>query len=100
MRLNRFGKRSLLTVALAVVASFAGTAVASAQETPPFDECPAIEDNTSCRILIEITAQGLRYYEDPGQSATYNGQDTLVDARENRRLPARADRPHLDGVTG
>ena len=84
MRPIRIGKRSLLTVALAVLASLALAPAALAQETPPFDECPAIGDNTSCRILIEITAQGLRYYEDTSQATTYEGNATLIGVVNHR----------------
>jgi hypothetical protein len=64
--------------------SFAVIALALAQpahaQTPPFNECPAVGSNTSCRILIVIDTQGsLRVLEDPNAAPTFDDQeDTLV----------------------
>ena len=47
---------------------------------PPFNQCPAIGLDTSCRLLIVINASGgQRLLTDPNVSATYDGSDdTLI----------------------
>ena len=50
---------------------------------------PAVGDNTSCRILIVITANGIAAFADPAQATTYDGDDdTLVGVVDQRPGPA------------
>lgn len=45
---------------------------------PPFTECPAIGDDTSCAILIQITDTANNIIGDPSQSAFDGSDDTLI----------------------
>ena len=55
-------------------------AKSGAAQTPPFNQCPPIGANTSCRILLVIDKTGsLRVLTDTSQSPTYDGNDdTLI----------------------
>jgi len=53
---------------------------AFAQPAPPFNQCPPVGLDTSCRLLIVIDANGgQRVMTDNNVSATYDGaDDTLI----------------------
>jgi hypothetical protein len=47
--------------------------------TPPFTQCPAVGNDTSCGVLITVNANGsATVTHDPSQPAIDSGQDTLV----------------------
>jgi RHS repeat-associated protein len=52
----------------------------SATSTPtlPFTECPAIGNDTSCGILLEVTNSGVSILQDPSQGPFDGADDTLV----------------------
>jgi hypothetical protein len=77
--------RGLTISALIVAASLVSAASASAAPTAPFTQCPPVGDNTSCRILIWVTANGIQFFEDTNQPSTYDGDDdTLVGVLNER----------------
>lgn len=52
--------------------------------TPPYTECPAIAEDTSCEILIVINAGGtLSIYADPSQGPYEGADDTLLGVANN-----------------
>ncbi len=58
--------------------SRAMTQLASAPPTAPFTECPAVGNDTSCGLLIDVTNGGVTVYEDPSQGPYDGADDTLV----------------------
>ena len=75
----RFSLPILALVALPGLA----TAVSQAPE-PPFNQCPAVGQNTSCGILIFIDTDGsLRILYDPSQGPYDGIEDTLVGVQNN-----------------
>ena len=58
----------------------------AASPAPPFTECPAVGYNTSCSLLVNVTATGTQILKDPGATissdpapGTYDGvEDTLI----------------------
>jgi len=76
---------SLAGVLLAAAVSLVMASAASAAPATPFNQCPAVGLNTSCRVLIVINpGGGLSFFEDPAQSPTYDGDDdTLVGVVNN-----------------
>ncbi len=65
-----------------LVRSAANSDVAAAASppppTPPFTECPAIGEDTSCGILVVVTDTGTDVYEDPSQGPYDGADDTLT----------------------
>jgi hypothetical protein len=73
------GRAVLVGATVAVTALLASTALASAAPTPPFTECPAVGQDTSCETLIVIQSDGsLKAYNDPSQGPFDGIEDTLV----------------------
>jgi hypothetical protein len=73
------GRGIILGVAIAATALLASTAVAAAAPTPPFTECPAVGQDTSCETLIVIQSDGsLKAYNDSSQGPFDGIEDTLV----------------------
>ncbi|MGD0380196.1 MAG: glycoside hydrolase family 30 beta sandwich domain-containing protein [Acidimicrobiales bacterium] len=72
----------LLSAGLTTVALGGFQTVASAATPPttkaPFNECPAIGEDTSCGLLIDITKSGIEVLGDPTQSPFDGTDDTLV----------------------
>jgi hypothetical protein len=68
---------------------------AVATPTPPFTECPAVGYNTSCSLLINVTASGTTVLQDTGATTsddpvpgTYDGaDDTLIGILNNSSTP-------------
>lgn len=55
-------------------------ALRAALATPaaPFTECPAIGNDTSCGILLDVTDSGVTVLEDPSQGPYDGADDTLI----------------------
>jgi hypothetical protein len=97
MRKRHVGTRSLVIAALAVAASLVGAVSASAQApSTPFTQCPAVGDNTSCRILIVVTNSGTQAFVDNAQAATYDGDDDTLIGVLNQRTGQSATLNSLD----
>jgi lysophospholipase L1-like esterase len=56
----------------------AAGAATAATTTAPFNECPAIGDDTGCALLIDITNNGTQVIGDPTQGPYDGSDDTLV----------------------
>ena len=73
-----------------------GTAKASAAILPhlpaarpslPFTQCPAIGDNTSCAVLVQVTDGGQFTFDDPSQGPYDGADDTLVGVLHSSSQP-------------
>jgi hypothetical protein len=64
----------IVSVSLGVLQSGASATTPS----PPFTQCPAIADDTSCALLIDITNSGTQILGDPTQGPFDGADDTLV----------------------
>jgi HYDIN/CFA65/VesB family protein/centrosomal CEP192-like protein len=53
-------------------------ALASAQISPPFTQCPPVGADSSCAILIVVTDLGVGVLEDPSQGPFDDAEDVLV----------------------
>jgi hypothetical protein len=74
----------VLAMALASVAVFAGSAPAGATTGPPFTQCPAVGQDTSCGLLVTINPGGtVSVTSDPSQGPFDGVEDTLVGVQNN-----------------
>jgi hypothetical protein len=56
--------------------------------TAPFNECPAIGDNTSCGLLVVVSNNGISIQGDPANTTPYEGiEDTVVGIVNNSSKP-------------
>ena len=60
-----------------------GAVSASAQITPPFNQCPLIGADTSCAILIVVTDKAVNVYTDASQGPFDGIEDTLLGVQNN-----------------
>jgi hypothetical protein len=86
---NPLPMRSKLRFSLPILALIAlpglAAAVSQAPE-PPFNQCPAVGQNSSCGILILIDTDGsLRIFYDPSQGPYDGIEDTLVGVQNNSK---------------
>jgi hypothetical protein len=73
-----------LSIIMPIGAFFlAQSASASGPTTPPFTECPAVGDDTSCGILIVINDNGAQILTDPSQGPYDGVEDTLIGVLNN-----------------
>jgi hypothetical protein len=83
--------RHLVQVPLLVLLAVLLVPSASAQSTPlpspPFTECPAIGQDTSCGLLIVATDYGTFVVADPTQGPYDGADDTLVGVINNSSQP-------------
>lgn len=66
--LPRYQTRTASSLALA----------ASATPSSPFTECPAVGNDTSCGLLVDVTDSGVSILQDPSQGPYDGIEDTLV----------------------
>lgn len=88
-RITKLGRRLLvvgasLSIMMPIGAIvLAQSASASGATTPPFTECPAVGDDTSCGILIVISNNGAQILTDPSQGPYEGDEDTLIGVLNN-----------------
>ena len=82
---------------------------ASAQISPPFNQCPPVGADTSCAILIVVTDKSVNVYSDPSQGPYDMIEDTLIGVQNNSSgklysLPLSSPNPIFtfdnDGICG
>ncbi|HTZ09115.1 MAG TPA: hypothetical protein VMB72_08585 [Acidimicrobiales bacterium] len=73
----------MVTIALTTAAS----AATSPTTTAPFNECPAIGDDTSCGLLVDITPSGIQVLGDATQGPYDGADDTLVGVLNQSTAP-------------
>lgn len=78
---------ALVAVGVAGVASFA-LASSAAAASPPFNECPAVGEDSSCAVLLVISPEGkLEAFTDGSQKPFDGIEDTLVGVINESRNP-------------
>jgi hypothetical protein len=65
-------------------------AAATPSLTAPFNECPAIGEDTSCALLIVITNNGIQILADPSQGPYDGSDDTLFGVVNESSSPQSA----------
>jgi Bacterial Ig-like domain (group 3) len=63
---------------LVLLGMLTAAASVSAQNSPPFTQCPPVALDTSCGILIVVTDQAVDVYKDPSQGPYDGEEDTLI----------------------
>jgi hypothetical protein len=79
-----------MPLAVAACASLWLTSSAAA-DTPPFHQCPAAGNDTSCSVLVVINSnRTVSVYDDPTQRPYDGADDTLVGVQNNSPTSVRA----------
>ena len=90
MRVVRKRARLSLLVVAAVLLTAAmtvGHAGAQGSPSPPFTQCPAIDQDKSCQYLIVISSSGTSVLNDSSQGAYEGTEDTLIGIQNNTSQP-------------
>jgi hypothetical protein len=75
-------------VALGGLMAFPGTATATAATpTPPFNQCPAIGDDSGCALLVDVTDAGTQVLQDSTQGPYDGVDDTLLGVENDSSSP-------------
>jgi hypothetical protein len=78
-RIGRVGAAvALLVVGVPLFGLLPSAVAGAAATTAPFTECPHVDFDTSCSILILVTNQGAQVLGDPTQGPYDSNDDTLV----------------------
>ena len=69
-----------LALTLGMLGAGASPALAAGAPVPPFTECPAVDQDTSCQYLIDVTGgtPAVNVYEDPNEPYYSGSGETLV----------------------
>lgn len=97
---SRFWRAALGVLAMG--AAVFGPAEAAQAQKPPFTQCPAVFQDTSCQFLITITNGGQSIQQDPSQGPYEGSEDALIGVQNASDAPLSRlvmGRP-ADGIFG